>query len=73
MSRQQTQINQLAYAYGYRNKPNHLNELKIGDEVIIYDNDGNPCIQDLVESVQAEAIKVGGQWWYEFNYSARKI
>jgi hypothetical protein len=73
MSWGQTRINQIARAYGYKQRSNQIADLCVGDEVIITDTNGNPCIQDLVECVDSEAVKVGGQWWYNFEYSIRKI
>jgi len=64
--------NMISSMYGYK-RNNHYSGLCEGMEVIVYDNNGNPVMQDLVEEITTEAIKVGGQWWWDFDYSVRPI
>lgn len=65
-------INSIAALYGYKNN-NHYAAISKGDEVIIYDHKGIPVVQDLVEAVTKEAVKVGGSWWHDFEYSVKKL
>jgi hypothetical protein len=64
--------NQVYAMFGYK-RNNHYSGLLKGDEVIIYNDHGTPVAQDLIEEITPEAIRVGGEWYYDFEYSVRKL
>lgn len=70
MTSERINLRNIAYAYGYRDP---VPAIEVGDEVIILNNLGRVVAQDLVESVSDEAILIGGSWWYDSEYSFKKL
>lgn len=72
MDKRHSNSNKIAAMYGYSNN-RYYSGFKKGDEVTIYNTLGIPILEDSVEDISREAIKVGGQWWYDFEYTVRKL
>ena len=61
----------VAHMYGYKNRSHY--GIEIGDEVLVLNRSGAPVCNDMVEAITSEAVCVGGQWWYDFEYTVRKL
>lgn len=60
-------------AYGYKVPGVYGQGINRGDEVLVTDRLGVPIIQDLVEDVSRESVKVGGAWWSDFEYYIHRL